>query len=199
MNFLEERILRDGVVKEGNVLKVDSFLNHQLDVKLLDMIGQEFYRRFKNESITKILTIEASGIAIACFVAKYFSVPILFAKKSKSVNINGDVYIADVESFTHKCHNSVIVSKQFLCKGDRILIIDDFLAKGCALQGLISITEEAGATVEGIGIAIEKGFQTGGKIIRSLGYKLESLAIVDGMDPETGTVTFRSQEEPALC
>ena len=193
MNFLEERILRDGVVKSGNVLKVDSFLNHQMDVELLDRMGQEFYERFKDRPITKVLTIEASGIAIACFVARYFGVPVLFAKKSKSVNIDGDMYVAEVESFTHKCKNQVIVSKKFLNKGDHVLIVDDFLANGCALQGLISITENAGATVEGIGIAVEKGFQVGGRVVRNLGYKLESLAIVESMDEESGKVYFREQ------
>ena len=193
MNFLEERILRDGIVKEGNILKVDSFLNHQMDIELLDQMGKEFYERFKELPITKVLTIEASGIAIACFVAKYFGVPLLFAKKSKSVNIDGDMYVAEVESFTHKIKNQVIVSKKFLQEGDHVLIIDDFLANGCALQGLISITQDAGATVEGIGIAVEKGFQMGGTVIRNLGYKLESLAIVDSMDVEKGTVYFREQ------
>ena len=194
MNFLEERILKDGVVKDGNVLKVDSFLNHQMDVELLDRIGLEFYNRFQDKKINKVLTIEASGIAIACFVAKYFNVPMVFAKKSKSVNIDGDMHVAEVESFTHKCKNQVIVSKRFLGKDDRVLIIDDFLANGCALQGLISITESAGATVEGIGIAIEKGFQIGGRVIRNLGYRLESLAIVDDMDASGGTITFRKQD-----
>ena len=193
MNFLEERILKDGTVKEGNVLKVDSFLNHQIDVSLLDRIGEEFYNRFKDRNITKILTIESSGIGIACFVAKYFNVPVLFAKKSKSVNIDGDMHVAEVESFTHKCRNQVIVSKRFINEGDGILIIDDFLANGCALQGLISITENAGASVEGIGIVIEKGFQIGGTVIRNLGYRLESLAIVESMDAEKGTVSFREQ------
>lgn len=193
MNFLEERIMRDGTVKEGNVLKVDNFLNHQMDVNLLDEIGKEFYRRFKDAGVTKVLTIEASGIAIAAFVAKYFNVPFVFAKKAKSVNIDGDVFVAEVESFTHKNKNNVIVSKKFLSPEDKVLIIDDFLANGCALQGLISITEEAGATVAGIGIAIEKGFQIGGRVIRNLGYRLESLAIVDSMDHETGTVNFREQ------
>ena len=193
MNFLEERILKDGLVKEGNVLKVDSFLNHQMDVELLDEIGAELRRRFEGIEITKILTIEASGIGIACFVAKHFGVPMVFAKKSKSVNIDGDVLVAEVESFTHKNKNNVIVSKRFLGENDKVLIIDDFLANGCALQGLISITESAGATVAGIGIAIEKGFQIGGRVIRNLGYKLESLAIVDAMDAATGTITFREQ------
>ena len=193
MNFLEERITRDGTVKEGNVLKVDNFLNHQMDVRLLDEIGAEFYRRFKDAGVTKILTIEASGIAIAAFAAKYFDVPFVFAKKAKSVNIDGDVYVAEVESFTHKNKNNVIVSKKFLSAEDKVLIIDDFLANGCALQGLISITEESGAEVVGIGIAIEKGFQIGGRVIRNLGYKLESLAIVESMDHTTGTVNFREQ------
>ena len=193
MNFLEERIIKDGIVKEGNVLKVDSFLNHQMDVELLDEIGAEFKRRFEGVEITKVLTIEASGIGIACFAAKHLSVPMVFAKKSKSVNIDGDVLVAEVESFTHKNKNNVIVSKRFLGEGDKVLIIDDFLANGCALQGLISITESAGATVAGIGIAIEKGFQIGGRVIRNLGYKLESLAIVDAMDAKSGTVTFREQ------
>ncbi len=194
MNFLEERIVKDGIIKEGNVLKVDSFLNHQMDVELLDRMGEEFHKRFAHRNITKILTIEASGIAIACSVARCFKVPVIFAKKSKSVNIDGDMFVAEVESFTHKCKNQVIVSKNFLCEGDRVLIIDDFLANGCALQGLISITEMAGASVEGIGIAIEKGFQIGGRVIRNLGYRLESLAIVESMDAEKGTVSFRSQE-----
>ena len=193
MNFLEERILKDGLVKPGNVLKVDSFLNHQMDIDLMEQIGEEFHRRFGHKKITKVLTIEASGIGIAYPVAKQFGVPLVFAKKSKSVNIDGDMYVAEVESFTHKNKNQVIVSKRFLNPDDHVLIIDDFLANGCALQGLISITESAGATVEGLGIAIEKGFQFGGRVIRNLGYQLESLAIVDSMDAETGTVTFREQ------
>ena len=193
MNFFEERILKDGVVKEGNVLKVDSFLNHQMDVELLDQMGKEFYNRFKDKKVTKILTIEASGIGIACFVAKYFGVPAVFAKKSKSVNLDGEMYTAEVESFTHKNRNQVIVSKKFLNADDHVIIVDDFLANGCALQGLISITESSGATVAGIGIAIEKGFQVGGTIIRNLGYHLESLAIVDKMDASTGEVIFRAQ------
>ncbi len=194
MNFLEERIVRDGIVKEGNVLKVDSFLNHQMDVALLDQMGEEFCRRFADCRITKVLTIEASGIAIACSVARCLGVPVLFAKKSKSVNLDGEMYTAEVESFTHKCKNQVIVSKKFLLPEDRVLIIDDFLANGCALQGLISITESAGAVVEGIGIAVEKGFQIGGRVIRNLGYRLESLAIVESMDAASGTVTFRAQD-----
>ncbi len=194
MNFLEERIIKDGVVKPGNVLKVDSFLNHQMDIELLDEIGKEFHRRFKDADITKVLTIEASGIAIAYPVAKEFGVPLVFAKKSKSINIDGDMYVADVESFTHKNKNQVIVSKKFLNSDDRILIIDDFLANGCALQGLISIAESAGAKIEGLGIVIEKGFQIGGRVIRNLNYHLESLAIVDGMNAETGEITFRKQD-----
>ena len=193
MNFLEERILKDGVVKEGNVLKVDSFLNHQMDVGLLDEIGAEFHRRFADKTITKVLTIEASGIAIAYAVARCFGIPMVFAKKSKSINIEGDMYTAEVESFTHKNKNLVIVSRKFLNEQDKVLIVDDFLANGCALQGLISIVKQAGASVEGIGIAIEKGFQFGGRNIRNLGYQLESLAIVDSMDAVTGTVHFREQ------
>ena len=193
MNFLEERIVKDGKVKPGNVLKVDSFLNHQMDISLMEEIGKEFHRRFAGKNITKVLTIEASGIGIACFVAKEFGVPMVFAKKSHSINIDSEVYVAEVESFTHKNKNNVIVSKQFLNPDDHILIIDDFLANGCALQGLIAIAKSAGATVEGIGIVIEKGFQIGGQIIRNLGVQLESLAIIDAMDAETGTVTFREQ------
>ena len=195
MNFLEERIIKDGIVKEGNVLKVDSFLNHQMDIALFDQIGKEFKKRFAKEKINKIVTIEASGIGIACIVARHFNVPVVFAKKSKSINIEGEMYVAEVESFTHKCKNQVIVSKKFLNPEDRVLIIDDFLANGCALQGLISIVNESGASVEGIGIVIEKGFQSGGQIIRNLGYHLESLAIVDAMDASTGKVTFREQPE----
>lgn len=191
MNFLEERIVKDGIVKEGNILKVDSFLNHQMDIALFEQMGAEFKRRFEGKPINKILTIEASGIGISCIVARYFDVPVVFAKKSKSINIEGEMYIAQVESFTHKCTNQVIVSKKFLSEEDHVLIIDDFLANGCALQGLISIVNEAGGTVEGIGIAIEKGFQVGGQIIRNLGYQLESLAIVDGMDATTGNIQFR--------
>ena len=193
MNFLEERIVKDGIVKEGNVLKVDSFLNHQMDVALLDRIGEEFHRRFADKPITKVLTIEASGIAIAYAVARCFGVPMVFAKKSKSINLEGEMYVAEVDSFTHKNRNQVIVSKKFLNENDHLLIIDDFLANGCALQGLIAIANSAGASVEGLGIVIEKGFQIGGNVIRNLGYHLESLAIVDAMDAETGTITFREQ------
>ncbi len=193
MNFLEERIIKDGIVKEGNVLKVDSFLNHQMDIALFDEMGAEFKKRFADANINKIVTIEASGIGIACIVARHFNVPVVFAKKSKSINIDGDVYKAEVESFTHKCKNNVIVSRKFLGPDDHVLIIDDFLANGCALQGLISIVNEAGGTVEGIGIAVEKGFQNGGRIIRNLGFHLESLAIVESMDAASGEIIFRQQ------
>ena len=193
MNFLEERILKDGIVKEGNVLKVDSFLNHQMDIDLFDEMGKEFRKRFANKQINKILTIEASGIGIACIVAKHFDVPVVFAKKSKSINLEGEMLVAEVESFTHKCKNNVIVAQKFLSPEDHILIIDDFLANGCALQGLFQIVQCAGAVVVGIGIAIEKGFQSGGRMIRNLGFQLESLAIVESMDAESGTIKFREQ------
>ena len=193
MNFLEERIMKDGVVKEGNILKVDSFLNHQMDVKLFKQMGEEFKRRFAGKNINKIIKIEASGIVIACIVAECFDVPVVFAKNSQSVNIVGDVYSAEVESFTHKCKNQVLISKKFVGPEDHVLIIDDFLANGCALQGLISIVNQAGGTVEGIGIAVEKGFQQGGQIIRNLGYQLESLAIVDGMNAADGSINFREE------
>lgn len=191
MNFLEERILKDGIIKEGNVLKVDSFLNHQMDVALLDQLGEYFYERYKDKGITKVLTIEASGIAVAYPVARCFGVPMVFAKKAKSINIDGDVYTAEVVSFTHQNKNQIIVSKKFLSAEDKVLIVDDFLANGCALQGLISITEAAGATVAGICIAIEKGFQFGGRSIRNLGYDICSAAIVEEMN-EDGIV-FRAQ------
>ena len=191
MNCLEERILKDGIVKEGNILKVDSFLNHQMDIELFNQMGEEWKKRFEGKNINKILTIEASGIGIACIVAQHFGVPVVFAKKSKSINLEGEMYMAEVESFTHKNKNQVIVSKRFLSKDDHVLIIDDFLANGCALQGLIQIVQSAGATVEGIGIAVEKGFQTGGRIIRNLGFQLESLAIVEEMNWETGEIIFR--------
>ena len=193
MNFLEERILKDGELREGNVLKVDSFLNHQMDIVLLEEIAREFKRRFAGKTIDKVLTIEASGIGIGAFVAREFGVPMVFAKKSKSVNLDGDLYVAEVESFTHKNKNMVIVSKKFLKEGESVLIVDDFLANGCALQGLISIVESADANVVGCGIVIEKGFQEGGHRIRNLGYRLESLAIIDAMDDETGTITFREE------
>lgn len=197
MNFLEERIQKDGIVKEGNVLKVDTFLNHQMDIRLFRQMGEEWKRRFEGTYINKILTIEASGIGIACIASEYFDVPVVFAKKSKSINLDGSMYVAEVESFTHKCKNQVIVSKKFLGPDDHVLIIDDFLANGYALQGMISIVSQAGACVEGIGIAIEKGFQPGGRTIRNLGYRLESLAIVEGMDAATGKLEFRKQSENA--
>ena len=193
MNFLEEKILKDGIVKEGNVLKVDSFLNHQMDIDLFNEMGKEWKKRFEGKNINKILTIEASGIGIACIVAQHFEVPVVFAKKSKSINIEGEMYTAEVESFTHKNKNQVIVAKKFLNENDHLLLIDDFLANGCALQGLIQIARSAGATVEGIGIAIEKGFQTGGRSIRNLGFQLESLAIVEDMNWKTGEIIFRQQ------
>ncbi len=193
MNCVEREIVEKGIVKAGNVLKVDSFLNHQMDISLFNEMGKEWKRRFEGCHFTKILTIEASGIGIACIAAQYFDVPVVFAKKSKSINLDGEVYTAEVESFTHKNINTVIVSKKFILPGDRVLIIDDFLANGCALQGLISIVKSAGAVVDGIGIAVEKGFQAGGRTIRNLGYHLESLAIVDAMNCETGEITFRPQ------
>ena len=191
MKLLEERIQKDGIVKAGNVLKVDSFINHQMDIELISEMGKEWKRLFADKPINKILTIEASGIGIACIAAMHFNVPVVFAKKAKSINLEGEMYTAEVESFTHKNKNQVIVSKKFLSEDDHVLIIDDFLANGCALQGLIQIVQSAGGTVEGIGIAVEKGFQSGGRIIRNLGYQLESLAIVDAMDDETGRITFR--------
>lgn len=193
MNCLEERILKNGIVKEGNVLKVDSFLNHQMDIELFNEMGQEWKRRFAGKNINKVLTIEASGIGIACIAAQHFNAPVVFAKKAKSINLEGEMYTAQVESFTHKTTNQVIVSKKFLNEDDHVLIIDDFLANGCALQGLIQIVQASGATIEGIGIAIEKGFQAGGKIIRNLGYQLESLAIVDSMNWETGEINLRKE------
>lgn len=191
MNFLEERIVRDGVVKEGNVLKVDSFLNHQMDVKLFQEIGKEFKRRFADEEITKILTIEASGIGIACVAAEVFDVPVVFAKKTQTKNIAGDVYTTKVESFTHGRVYDIIVSKEFLGKGDKVLLIDDFLANGKALEGLAELVTKSGAELVGAGVVIEKGFQVGGDIIRSKGIHLESLAIVESMDEKTGEVVFR--------
>ena len=191
MKILKERIQQDGIVKKGNVLKVDSFINHQIDVTLLNEMAKEWVKRFEGKNINKILTIEASGIGIACIAAQHFNVPVVFAKKAKSINLDGDMYVAEVESFTHQITNKVIVSKKYLNEDDHVLIIDDFLANGCALQGLIEITKYAGATVEGIGIAIEKGFQDGGALIRDMGYQLESLAIVESMNPETGEIVFR--------
>ena len=195
MKLLEDRIRKDGVLKPGNVLKVDSFINHQMDVELISEMGKEWKRLFADKNINKILTIEASGIGIACIAAMHFNVPVVFAKKAKSINLDGEMYTAEVESFTHKNKNQVIVSKKFLNENDHVLIIDDFLANGCALQGLIQIVQASGATVEGIGIAVEKGFQAGGRIIRNLGYQLESLAIVEGMDEESGQIYFRSEDK----
>ena len=191
MKMLEDRIRKDGIVREGNVLKVDSFLNHQMDIKLFAEIGREFKRRFADCQINKILTIEASGIGIAAVVAQHFDVPVVFAKKSQSINLDGDVYSTKIQSFTHQRIYDVIVSKKFLNADDHVLLIDDFLANGCALNGLIDLVEDAGATVEGIGIAVEKGFQPGGDDLRSRGYHLESLAIVQSMNPETGEIVFR--------
>ena len=191
LELLEERIRKDGIVKEGNVLKVDNFLNHQMDIELFDEMGKEFKRLFADKPINKILTIEASGIGIACVVARHFHVPVVFAKKTQSINIDGEVYSSKVESFTHKRVYDVIVSKKYLSPDDHVLIIDDFLANGCAVNGLIEIIEKSGATVEGIGIAVEKGWQIGGKTLRDQGYQLESLAIVESMDPATGEIVFR--------
>lgn len=191
MKLLEERIKKDGIVKPGNVLKVDNFLNHQMDIALFNEMGKEFKRLFADCKVNKILTIEASGIGIACIVAQYFDVPVVFAKKAQSINIDGDVYSTKIQSFTHQRVYDVIVSKKYLNPEDHILIIDDFLANGCALEGLIDLVQSAGATVEGIGVAIEKGFQQGGKLIRDRGIRLESLAIVDSM--EGGELVFREQ------
>ena len=193
MDLLKERILRDGIVKEGNVLKVDSFLNHRMDINLFQEIGKEFKKRFEGEEINKILTVEASGIGIACVVAQYFNVPVVFAKKNSTKNIAGDVYRAKVESFTHGRVYDVIVAKEYLKPEDKVLVIDDFLANGCALLGLAEIIENSGATLVGAGIVIEKGFQNGGKLIRDKGIRLESLAIVDAMDAKTKTIKFREQ------
>ena len=194
MKLLEERIRKDGTVKAGNVLKVDSFLNHQMDIDLFNEMGKEWARLFADRKITKILTVEASGIGIACVAAQHFHVPVVFAKKSQSVNIDGEVYSTKIESFTHKRVYDVIVSKKFLHPEDHILIIDDFLANGCALEGLIDIVNKAGASVEGVGIAVEKGFQKGGDLIRSKGIRVESLALVESMDDQTGEITVRSEE-----
>jgi len=194
MQLLEDRIRKDGLVKEGNVLKVDNFLNHQMDIELFNEMGKEFRRLFPQKQINKILTIEASGIGIACVAAQYFHVPVVFAKKSQSINIDGSVYSTKIESFTHKRVYDVIVSKKYIGKEDHVLIIDDFLANGCAVNGLIELVQSAGATVEGVGIAIEKGFQEGGKILRNKGLHVESLAIVDSMNAATGEIVFRSQK-----
>ena len=194
MNFLEERIVKDGIVKEGNVLKVDSFLNHQMDIDLFNQMGEEFKKRFEGKNISKIVTIEASGIGIACVAAMYFGVPVVFAKKSSGSNMDKDVYFTQIYSYTHSKTNDVVVSKRFLSKTDHVLIIDDFLANGCALEGLIDIVRQSGATVEGVGVAVEKGFQGGGDKLRKAGYNLHSLAIIDKMDAKTNTVVFRHEE-----
>ena len=191
MELLEQRIRRDGVVKSEGILKVDSFLNHQMDINLFNEMGKEWKRLFADAPINKILTIEASGIGIAAVAAQHFGVPVVFAKKSQSINLDGDMYSTKIQSFTHQRIYDVIVSKKFLNADDHVLLIDDFLANGCALNGLIELVEEAGATVEGIGIAVEKGFQPGGDDLRARGYHLESLAIVQAMDPETGEIEFR--------
>lgn len=194
MQLLKDRIRKDGIIKQGNVLKVDSFLNHQMDIELFQEIGKEFKKRFAGEEINKILTIEASGIGIACVVAQEFGVPVLFAKKSKTKNISGEVYTSKVESFTHGRIYDIIVSKDFLGEGDKVLLIDDFLANGKALEGLAALVEESGAELVGAGVVIEKGFQIGGKLIRDRGVHLESLAIVDDMDWRSGKIVFRGEE-----
>ena len=194
LKLLEDRIVKDGIVKPGNVLKVDSFLNHQMDISLFNDMGKEFKRLFNDTPITKILTIEASGIGIACVAAQYFdNVPVVFAKKSQTVNIDGEVYSTKIESFTHKRVYDVIISKKYLSSKDHVLIIDDFLANGCALNGLLDIAQKAGATVEGVGIAVEKGFQRGGELIRQKGIRVESLAIIESMDADSGNIVFKEQ------
>ena len=194
MKLLEERIRRDGAVKEGNVLKVDSFLNHQMDIGLFNEMGKEWARLFQDAPVSKILTIEASGIGIACIAAQHFGVPVVFAKKSESLNLDGEMYTAQVQSFTHQKTYTILVSRKFLDPRDHVLIIDDFLANGCAVMGLMEIVKEAGATLEGVGIAVEKGFQKGGQELREMGVRLESLAIIDRMDAASGAITFRPQE-----
>ncbi len=191
MKLLEQRILQDGIVKEGNILKVDSFLNHQIDIKLMNEIGKELKNIFAGKPITKILTIEASGIAAAAIAAQYFDVPVLFAKKAKSQNLDGDLFTSMVRSFTYGKDYTITVSKKFLSADDHVLIIDDFLAVGSAMKGLIDVCNQAGATVEGIGIMVEKGFQEGGKYLREAGYDLHSMAIIESMEGET--ITFRQQ------
>lgn len=193
MKLLEDRIRKDGKVKEGNVLKVDSFLNHQMDIRLFGEIGKEFKRLFADAEINKILTIEASGIGIACVAAQYFDVPVVFAKKNKTKNIAGDVYTSQVESFTHGRVYDIMVSKEFLGKGDKVLLIDDFLANGKALEGLADLVKTSGAELVGAGVVIEKGFQPGGDMLRAGGIRLESLAIVESMDEKTGMITFREK------
>ena len=191
MQLLKEKILKDGIIKSGNVLKVDSFLNHQIDVPFVAKLGEEFKKRYEGTQITKILTIEASGIGIASVAAMYFNVPVVFAKKASGSNMDKDVYFTQIYSYTHNKINEVIVSKRFIGPNDHILIIDDFLANGCALEGLIDIVRQAGATVEGVGIAVEKGFQGGGDKLRAAGVRVESLAIIEKMDSQTRTIEFR--------
>lgn len=191
MNFVEERIRKDGCVKSGDVLKMDAFLNHQIDMALVDEIAEEFVRRFEGSPITRVLTIETSGIAIACAVARLLRVPMVFAKKTRSVKLDGDAYVAEFLSFNHKNIKTVVVSKKYLSKDDKVLIIDDIMANGCAMQGLISIVEDAEAEVVGCGVVIEKHFQEGADRIRNLGYRLESLAVIESMDAETGEIAFR--------
>jgi xanthine phosphoribosyltransferase len=193
VQLLEDRIRRDGVVKPGNVLKVDSFLNHQIDIELVDAMAAEWAKMYEGKPITKVLTIEASGIGLACLVAQHLGVPVVFAKKAQSINLDGEMLACKIESFTHKRVFDVIVAKRFITSDDHVVIIDDFLANGCALRGLISLVEQAGATIEGIGIAIEKGFQKGGDEIRSMGYRVDSLAIIESMNDETGEIVFREQ------
>ena len=188
MQLLEERINKDGIVKEGNVLKVDSFLNHQIDVNFVCELGKEFYRLFKDENITKILTIEASGIGIACLAAQYFGVPVVFAKKTKTINIYSDTYNATVHSYTHKRDYDIVVSKEFLSKEDNVLIIDDFLAKGSALTALLMLIEKAGAKTAGAGIVIEKAYQGGGNLVRDMGIRVESLAKIKSISKKDGIV-----------
>ena len=195
MKELKDRIRRDGKIKAGNVLKVDSFLNHQMDIKLFEAIGKEFKRRFSDVEVNKILTIEASGIGIACVAAQSFQVPVVFAKKSQTKNIAGEVYTTKVESYTHGRVYDIIVSKEFLGKGDKVLLIDDFLANGKALEGLAQLVKDSGAELVGAGIVIEKGFQVGGDMLRKKGIRVESLAIVDSMDEKTGTIVFRGDED----
>lgn len=191
LNLLQKKILTDGVIKPGNVLKVDSFLNHQIDVPFISQLGKEFKELFANKPVDKILTIEASGIGIACLTAVYFGVPVVFAKKSAGSNMDADVYATEVKSFTHNKVNHVVVSKKYLNEGEHILIMDDFLANGCAVEGLMDLVSQAGGIVEGVGICIEKGFQGGGDALRSKGVNLKSLAIIEKMDAATGTITFR--------
>lgn len=191
LNLLQKKILTDGVIKPGNVLKVDSFLNHQIDVPFISQLGKEFKELFADKPVDKILTIEASGIGIACLTAVYFGVPVVFAKKSAGSNMDADVYATEVKSFTHNKVNHVVVSKKYLNKGEHILIVDDFLANGCAVEGLMDLVSQAGGIVEGVGICIEKGFQGGGDALRSKGVNLKSLAIIEKMDAATGTITFR--------